>query len=306
MQKSSVLLGIIVAVFSFQFFILADVCVKWLAGEYSAFQILFLSSIVGLLAIVIPTLFQDKTQELKPQIFSSHIIRTLYAATSAIFCALSLRYVDLSSFMIIKYTTPFFGVFLAFLMLRERVKSSTIFAIIIGFTGVFLTIAPQKTSSLIGIFCSLIVAISGAMVIIQTRKMSKTETPLAITFWCLVIAIIMSALFMPAYWITPNILDILAFSSIGFFRAIANLLLAQALKYAPANVVMPIDYTGLVWAMIFGYLIWGDIPTASLYYGGTLIILAGLYLAYREKLDEANIKLPVWKHAYKKLRRKAI
>lgn len=304
MQKSSVLLGIIIAVICFQFFTLADVCIKWLTVGYSAMQILFLSSLVGLFVIATPVIIKGKTKDLKPNNFSQHLIRTFYGAASAIFGVFALRYVDLSSFLIITYTTPLFGVFLAYFLLNESIKPSTLLAVLVGFAGVFLIVDPAQTSSLIGISCSLIVAITGGMLIIQTKKMSKTETPSAIVFWGLAIAVVVCAFFMPFQWITPNPLDMFVFLSIGFSRAMANFLLAKATKYAPASVVMPIDYTGLVWAMIFGYLIWGDIPTLALYYGATLIILAGLYLAYRENLDEAGIKTSVFNHAYRKLRRK--
>lgn len=305
MRKSSVTVGMILALLCFQCFTFSEVCIKWLTSDYSAMQMIFFISLVGLIPIGLPQLLKKELYALKTFRFHQHLIRTTFSLGSTLCCILALKYISISTFTIITYTSPFFGILLAYLILNERASLNRIAAIIVGFVGVFIIVDPESAYFNYGLILSLICTVSAGLALIYTKKMAWSESSVSITFWGLVIGLVISGLLLPLGWKTPSLFDCMVFLSIGFFRAIANLLLAQALKHAPATVVMPFDYSGLLWAMFFGYLIWGDIPTTSLYYGGTLIILAGLYLAYREKLDESGISLPVWKHAYQKLRKRA-
>lgn len=306
MQKSSVTVGMLIALLGFQCFTFSEVCIKWLTSDYSAMQMIFFSSVVGLITIGTPILVKKNYNELSSYRFHQHIIRALLGLSATFFCILALKHVSISVFIIITFTAPFIGIVLAYFILNEQSNINRLIATLIGFIGVFIIVDPDSPTLNIGVALALIGTLLATLLMIYTKKISWTESTLSINFWRVVIAILVSSIFLPFQWKTPDLFDFIVLLSIGLFRTFGNLLLVQAFKKAPATVILPLDYSGLIWAMIFGYLIWGDIPTIALYYGATLIILAGLYLAYRENLDEAGIKISVFNHAYRKILRKPL
>lgn len=300
MQKTSISVGMIFALLGFMFLALAEVCTKWLSMGYPPMQIIFLKNILSLPLILLLCYAQGKIGDLKTNRMHMHVTRGFISMMSFFFCIVALSMISLADFTIISYTGPFFGIVLAFLILGEKVGLNRLAAIIVGFIGVFIIVQPGGTAFGYGAFVAIIATVFSCLFIIYTRKMAWSETSTAITFWTLLYAMLFSSVFVPFMWQTPNTLDWGVFLIIGVLNILGNLTIAESLKHAPSTLIMPFDYTGLIWAILFGYLIWGDIPSTAFYWGSLLIILAGLYIAIRENLDEKGIQKSVLKVLFDK------
>lgn len=222
-----------------------------------------------------------------------------------VLAVLALKYSELSTFTTITFVIPFLVYFLSHFILGTQIKITILSAITVGFVSAALFVTPSAEEMNIGILYAGLACLCSAMVIIQNKRMVFTETSSAITFWMGMSGVAISVPFLFTSWITPSFMDCMLFLYIGFFRSLGNIFQSQALKYAPAYVVSPFNYTTLVWAVLFGYLIWGDLPATELYIGATLIILSGLYIAYREHLDDKGIRLPIYKHLFSRKPSKA-
>lgn len=305
-QSKSTTLGLIYALFCFQFFALADVCIKWLTGSYHFSEIIFFRSLVAIITVSLPLLLSNKLSHVKTENYGMHFFRALYSALTLLFTILALKYMTLADFSAIVFTMPFFVLILAVFFLGEKLKSSLFLAIFVGFIGTLIISDPFSGEMNLGIPLVLIATFFAAMVVVQNKRMTKTESTSAITFWMGLFGIGFCLPFLPFYWQTPSLFDLTFLILVGFSRTLGNIFLSQSLKYAPASVISPLDYTTLVWAVLFGYLIWGEIPTSELYIGSTLIILSGLYLALRENLDAKGISDPVFGYFYAKWKKKRI
>lgn len=297
MQKTSVMLGILLAIFCFMSAVTIDICIKWLSGNYSAAQVIFFRCLFSLFFVIGLMKLKNGSLDIKSYRPHLYIARGAYLLISFFFLVLSLRYITITDFTAISYTTPFFVIALSWLLLNEKVSVHLILATIIGFTGILFIVSPGASAYSLGGLYGLISTVLGAMIIIETKKMSWTESSLTIAFWMGVIGVGASSFFLPFQWITPNLLDIGVFVLLGIANALMQILLAEALKHAPASVISPLDYTTFIWAALFGYLIWGDIPTQMMLFGTAIIILSGLYITYREYLEEN----PTTKLSFKRL-----
>lgn len=286
MQEKSLIRGFIYALFCFQLYALADVFVKLLSTGYHFSEIIFFINLVIAISVITPLFFAKNTQTLKTRNYSLHFFRALYGFLTLLFTVLALKYLSLATFSVLAFTVPFFVLLLAPLLVDEKIKTYHFAAIIVGFMGTYVISQPTDGEINIGIIYALLAAFFSAMLIVQTKKMTSTESAAAITFWLSIINVVLSLSFLVFNWITPNMIDLSLLLFAGFCRAGASLLLTQSLKHAPASVISPLDYTSLVWAILFGYLIWGDIPTLELYIGSVLIIVSGLYLAHKENQEE--------------------
>lgn len=289
MQDRSLAWGFIYALLCFQFFALADVCVKWLTGAYHFSEIIFFINLVVIISVLSPLFFSQKIGAIKTDNMTAHCIRAFYNFMTLLFTILALKHLTLAAFSAVAFTVPFFVLLLAPFIVNEKIKSYHFGAIFIGFLGTLVISNPTDGEINIGIPFVLLAAFFSAMFIIQTKKMSSSETASAITFWLGVISVLFCIPFLIFNWVTPTWFDLIFLFCAGLCRASANIFLSLSLRHAPASVVSPMDYTTLIWAILFGYLIWGDLPTIELYIGSALIIISGLYLAYRENKEEKRL-----------------
>ena len=302
MQKNTTIIGILFGLLCYQLFTLSEVCMKWLSTSYSPVQIIFFSGMVAVISFFSLAYSSGKLRDLKTYRFHKHIIRGSYGIISTASVVLALKYLSVPEFTVLAYTAPFVGLVLAFYYLREPIKINKIIAIIIGFAGVLFIKPIEGVQFNYGLFWVFVTVVSASMIMIKTRELSWTDTTASINFWNGVIALSVSAVLLPFCWRTPSLFDLALMVSIGILRTSANLFLTFALKHASVNAIMPLDYSGLLWAALFGYLIWGDMPTLALYQGAALIIAAGLYLSYREILDDKGIHTSMVAHIFNKLK----
>ena len=274
-------------------FSVMDLSVKWTAGNYPIGEIMFFRMIFGIIPLVfaIPkerwkNLFETK----KPGL---HFIRC-FSGTCALFAVYaSLHYLPLAQTVSLTFASPIFSTILSIFILHEVVRTRRWMAIILGFIGVCVLINPFSNSFSIYMMLPLIFCLFFAMVSISIRKLSETEPTYLVALYFTIFGIIASLFTIPLFggWKLPtSSFDLFILSCVGVSGGIGNLALTSAFKNAEVSIVTPLKYLSLIYAVIFGYLIWGEIPTWNTYVGAILIVISSLVIIKRETVLKKNIQ----------------
>jgi len=191
------------------------------------------------------------------------------------------------------FAQPLFVVALAALILGERVRIYRWSAVMIGFAGVIVmmwpyldiwgTFAMGSTERMIGAVCALTGAFLNAGTTIQTRRLTTSETTSAIVFYFSLICSVAGLVTLPFGWLPVSPLEALTLVMIGVIGGMSHLLLTESYRHAPASVVAPFDYTAMIWAFLFGYFVFGELPTVYVYVGGAIVVSCGLFVVWRER-----------------------
>lgn len=182
------------------------------------------------------------------------------------------------------FTSAIWAVILSALLLKETVGRYRWAAVALGFAGVLVIAQPGHAHiPLFGAAVALGSAFMIALISIQIRDLSRTEEPLTIVFYFALFTLPVLALFLPFVGHlhhTPYQWFLLL--GLGFTGLFGQLMLTAALRYGAVSSVIVMDYSGLIWAAVFGWLFFGNLPTVSTWMGAPLIVAAGLIIAYRE------------------------
>ncbi|HEY0113675.1 MAG TPA: DMT family transporter [Allosphingosinicella sp.] len=213
----------------------------------------------------------------------AHVWRAA-AGLSTMFVAFSaLQYLPLAESTTIGFAAPLFAVILSALVLGERVGRHRWSAVVIGFLGVLVVMRPSGTEvPMTGLILAVAAAFGVGVTTITIRQIGKTEATQTTVLWFSLLSMIAIAPLMLVYGAAHDARTWLILFALGSFGGVAQLLLTASLRYAPVPVVVPFDYTQLLWAVLLGWVIFGDRPPGSTWIGAAVIILSGLYTLYRE------------------------
>ncbi|CAL8981275.1 EamA family transporter [Rhodoplanes serenus] len=193
----------------------------------------------------------------------------------------------------ISFAGPMITVALAALVLSERVRAYRWSAVTVGFAGVLVMLWPYlnlgrlvtagSAESTIGAMCALGAAFTNALAVIQTRRLTDSETTSSIVFYFSLICTVVSSAILPFVWQTPTLPQVVALVAIGVLGGLSHLLLTESYRYAPASIMAPFDYLALLFAFVIGYAAFGEIPTVYAYVGAVVVVLSGLFVIWRER-----------------------
>jgi drug/metabolite transporter (DMT)-like permease len=269
-----------------------SVLVRYLGDRYPVGQVVFFRSAFAIVPVVIIYAWRG---ELEAAIRMSNPFRHLgrgLTAVGAMFCNFSalarLPVVDATA---ISFVSPLFTVAMSALILKERVRIYRWSAVLVGFSGVLVMLAPRLNLSqsaaaeagAIGASLALLGAIFSAGSTIQTRAMTMTETTSSIVISFSLICAIAGLATWPFGWVTPTWLEFVALVTIGVFGGLAHILLTESYRLAPASLVAPFDYTSMLWALLLGFLVFHEVPSALVFVGAGIIAAAGLFVIWRER-----------------------
>lgn len=185
----------------------------------------------------------------------------------------------------LSFTTPLFAVILTALVLRDRVGPWRWLSVLSGFIGVI--VIAQPGSGEIPIFGAL-VGLTGAFLVsiisFQLRDLGRTEEPIQVTFWFATFGAPLMGLFLPFFMTAHTAWQLTVLIALGLVGTAAQLLLSASLRYGAVASVIIMDYTALIWATFYGWLVWDRLPTAAMWLGAPLIIAAGSIIVWRERL----------------------
>ena len=270
-------------------FSIMDLCIKWL-NYYPFGQVLFARFAIGLIPIffIIPrekifTFYKTSRPGL-------HAFRAVCGAFAIIALFFGLRELPLADVVSLTFGGPIFVTIASILFLSEKVGIKRWSAVFIGFIGMLLIVQPAFTELNYYYLSPIIFCIFLVGVVISVRTLSKTEPNYIIAFYFTLLSMLCGLATLPFGWVMPSIIDIFIFIVLGVSGSIANLMLTQSYRLAEASLVTPIKYLSLIFAIIFGYLIWSEIPKTLTIIGASLVVLSSLIIFIREtKLKKKEI-----------------
>jgi drug/metabolite transporter (DMT)-like permease len=164
-------------------------------------------------------------------------------------------------------------------------------AVAVGFVGVLVMLWPyldighmtESVSASIGAACAITAAFTNAGSVIQTRRLTDSETTSSIVFYFSFICMMIGACTLPFAWHSPTWPEFAALAGIGILGGVSHIFLTESYRYAAASVVAPFDYMAILWAFIFGYVLFDEIPTSYVFAGSGIVAASGLFVIWRER-----------------------
>ena len=259
-----------------------DAVTKFLTEGFPIWQVLTLRHIAAVFVILLYAKYVTGWDALKVGHWPSQILRGFTFIGTTVLVTISLSLLPLATFTAIVFSGPFFVAALSVPLLGESVGWRRWAAIGVGFIGVLIIVRPGSQSFEVALLIPVITAVFSALRDIVTRRISVTETSLGILFWSTLIVIAASLLAVPWGWNPIDLVSAGWFVLCGVLNASAHFLIIEALRYGAAATVSPFRYSALLWSIIFGFLIWGHLPSIWVYAGGVFIIASGVYMIQRE------------------------
>ena len=272
-------------------FSLMDIVVKWSDG-YPLGQVLFFRGFVGALVyfLIIPknrikNFYVTKRAGL-------HFLRCFFGLIALLSIFTALRNLPLATVVSISFAAPIFTTIFSIFFLSEKVGLYRWIAIFIGFFGVIIIAEPGLDDLNIFYVYPIIFCLGMAYVAITIRQLSKTEPVWLISLYFSIAITIASLTTIPNGWILPSFKDLIFLSCLGIFGGVANLWLSQSYKFSEVSLVTPLKYLTLVFAIIFGFFIWDEVPTFKTLIGAALVILSSIIIFRREIMLKKQFSVP--------------
>ena len=272
-------------------FSIMDLIVKW-SDSYPLGQVLFFRGFFGLVFyfFIIP---RDRIKNFYyTKRAGLHFLRCLFGLIALISIFIAIRNLPLATVVSISFAAPIFTTIFSIFFLSEKVGLYRWLAVIVGFVGIIIITEPGFSSLNIYFIYPIIFCLGLSYVAIAIRQLSTTE-PIWLIALNFSAAITIASFFtIPFGWIMPNIKDLILLSFIGIFGGVANLWLSQSYKFSEVSLVTPLKYLALVFAIIFGYLIWNEVPSIKTLLGALLVIISSIIIFRREVTLKKQVSVP--------------
>ena len=268
-------------------FSIMDVIVKW-SVDYPIGQVLFFRGFFGIVFyfFIIP---KNRLHDFYiTKRAGLHFLRCFSGLIALVAIFIALRSLPLATVVSISFAAPIFTTIFSIFLLSEKVGIYRWLAVIIGFIGILIITEPGITNLNIYYIFPIIFCLGLSYVAITIRQLSTSEPVWLISFYFSLSITLLSFFTIPQGWIMPDLRDFIILSMIGIFGGVANLWLSQSYKYSEVSLVTPLKYLALVFAIIFGYFIWNEIPTIKTLIGALLVIVSTMII-FRREIYNKNI-----------------
>lgn len=259
-----------------------DAAGKWVVQEFHVAQLNLVRGAFAVL-ILLPTMAKEgglvAFRTRRPM---AHLLRSLMLIILAYAWFYSLTVIPLADATAIALCAPLCMTALSVVVLGDKVGPFRWAAVVVGFVGMLLIIRPGSDVFTPMALLPALAAAGYATYMITNRVLRTTETITAITLYPQIAIFAVSAVLSPFVWQPMTWADFWPMAVTGICAGVGHLLLTYAFRYAPPSILAPLDYTALVWAIIFGFVLFGQLPDAAVYGGMALIVAAGMVIIYRE------------------------
>lgn len=275
--------GVLLSFTAFSLFASGDAAAKYLSSDYAVLQILFMGSIFAFIPILAFLLTTDGIASVRPKHLGLCLLRGALTALSVLAIVWSFTRLPLAEGYALAFTAPLIVAALSGWLLRERVNWRQWIAVFIGFAGVLIMLRPGFSAINGGHAAALTSAMIFALALIVLRRLGNSETAGALLITYLVATLMIYGPFVGPLWIQPDHYSAwLLMAGIGIFSGAGQIALVLAFRMAPAAMVSPIQYTQLIWGVVFGFFLFGDIPDGIMIFGGAMVSSSG-WLLLRKK-----------------------
>lgn len=262
--------------------------VKFLVEDYTPGQIMSLRALFVFVVVAVFVWRGGGLRTLRIRSYKGQIARASTLAITGFLMILSVDYLPLGDVFAINHASPVIMTALAVVCLGERVGWRRWSAVSAGFLGVLIMMRPTAAAFQAAAILPLLVAFGSAIRDIITRKLAATESSNA-TFFVTTMVIFLSGLVLSLFsgWNPIEPVDLWLFALAALFQGIAHFLMIEAFRFAEAKVIAPFKYATILWAMVMGFVFWGDVPDLWIIVGGSIVVASGLYILHRQRLRRA-------------------
>lgn len=212
-----------------------------------------------------------------------HLTRTAVGLAAMCLNFASYALLPLAEATTIGFSAPIFATLLSIILLREAVGAHRWGAIAVGFMGILLMAGPASAHfTTVGVAVGLGAALGTAMVSILIRQLARTEPATVIVFWFTLLSVPPALFGLALFGQAHDMMTCLLIGAMSFAGGVVQLLLTSSLKFGAVSIVVPMDYSSIIWATVAGWLIWGTLPLFSTWLGAAIIIASGIYIVWRE------------------------
>jgi drug/metabolite transporter (DMT)-like permease len=257
--------------------------IRYLSETMHPFEIAFFRNLFALV-VVLPWFLRYGAAPLRTSRFGLHVVRAALnvAAMLSFFYALSLA--PLSEVTALGFTAPIFATLLAVPILREAVGPRRWCAIVVGFLGTLIILRPGFGSIGTGQLLTLFSSLVWALALMTIKTLGRFESSVTIVTYMGLLMIPLSLLPALFVWQGPDAWQLAWLALIGLLGGIGQFSMTEALRQADTAVVMPVDFSKLIWATLLAYLAFGEVPDGFTWLGGGVIFVSTFYITYRERL----------------------
>lgn len=291
---SNTVKGALYALLAFAIFSTHDVVVKVLGEHgYSAIQIIFFSVLLGF-PLVTVMLMRDRTDgNLRPRHAWWSALRTVSTVITGVSAFYAFSVLPLAQTYAILFAAPLLITLLSIPILGERVGIRRGLAVVVGMIGVMIVLRPGAVPLSLGHGAALAAAVFSSLASVIVRKIGKDERSVVLLLYPMVANFLVLGAALPLVYKPMPIEHLGMFGIIALFGFVATLLVIAAYRAAEAVIVAPMQYSQMIWAALFGYLIFDETPDSYTLIGATVIVASGIYIVLREGRPSVSENQPV-------------
>ncbi len=274
--------GALIALLAFAIFSSHDALIKHLGGSYTSFQIIFFAALFSF-PLTTLMLVRDKTSDtLWPHVPLWTFLRTGAVVVGMISVFYAFSALPLTDTYAILFAVPLLITALSVPLLKETVRLRRWIAVAIGLGGVLVVLQPGAITLTLGHGAALLAALCSALASVIVRKIGGQERPVVLLIYPMLGQFILMALLMPWVYVPMGAADMAMVALVAIFGHIAMRLMIRAYQDSEASIVAPMQYSQIIWAAIFGFAFFDEVPGINTAFGAAIIIGSGLYILFRE------------------------
>ena len=285
------ILGMMAAGAAMLMFTIMNVFAKTLSEQHSVLEIAFYRNLIACLPFLILVFAFGRRQILvirsKPWAVG---IRAVLGAASLVLTFAAYSSMPMAETSVLLFTASLFVPVMGVIFLKEKVGPYRWSAIVVGFVGIVVMAGPSGAVTAVGVGFAISAALLQSILGILLRHLGGHEDPETVSFYFFVIGAILTALALPFVAVRPTLDELPLLIGVGFSGAAAQWLFSTALKNTPAAIVAVFNYTTIVWAALFGWLIWDEWPLPIVFAGSAIVIAANLFIVWRESRIYRNAR----------------
>ena len=254
-------------------FSVMGICIRYASHSVDNYTIVFFRNVVGLI-LFLPFIFKQGTGFVKTEKLWMHTWRSIVGLAAMYGFFYAIAHLKLSNAMVFTYSSPIFIPLIAWLFLKEKITIAMICAAVLGFIGVFCVAKPDQGLlnwiSVIGIASSLL----ASMAFVTVRALTQTEPPERIVFYFCLIGSTLSVIPMFWVWRPYHLQELLFLIGAGILANVSQIFMSHAYRLAPAGQIAPVNYMAIIFAGVWGFLLWNEVPDLYSVIGFCIILLA--------------------------------
>lgn len=259
----------------------SEAVAKFMTASLPSVEVAWLRYAVFAAIVVVGTFARGERLALRTPRPDLQILRSVTAVGAAIFFIMALSLLPMAEVTAISFVSPLLVTVFSIPILRETVGVRRWIAVAMGMAGVLMVVRPSTATFAVAAAFPLFAAASWALALVVTRLMSASDRPLVSLTYAALVGFAVTSALVPFTWVTPDPKGLLLGLATGIFGTAAQYLTVAALHHERASVLAPLFYGSLVWSILFGYILFGDLPDLWTYAGAATIIAGGLYTLSR-------------------------